>query len=45
MAQLVEVLLYSWEVAGSIPNAVIGIFNSHNPSSRTMVLLSTQPLT
>jgi hypothetical protein len=30
---------------GSIPDDVIGFFNSHNPSSRTMALGSTQPLT
>ena len=33
------------KVAGSIPNGVIGIFHSHNPSDRTMALGSTQPLT
>jgi hypothetical protein len=33
------------EVAGSIPNEFIGVFNSPNPSSRTMALGSTQPLT
>jgi hypothetical protein len=32
------------EVSGSISDGVIGIFNSYNPSSRTMVLASTQPL-
>jgi hypothetical protein len=44
---------YSWlrrcairrKVAGSIPNGVIGIFHWHNPSSRTMALGSTHPLT
>ena len=30
---------------GSIPDGVIGIFQWHNPSSRTMALGSTQPLT
>jgi hypothetical protein len=30
---------------GSIPDEVIGFFNLPNPSSRTMVLGSTQPLT
>ena len=45
MAHLVEVLLYSRKVAGSIPDGVIGIFNSHNPSGRTMALGLTQPLT
>jgi len=32
------------KVAGSIPDGVIGIFYSHNPSDRTMGLGSTQPL-
>ena len=32
-------------VAGSIPDGVIGIFHWHNPSGRTMALGSTQPLT
>jgi hypothetical protein len=35
----------SRKVAGSIPDEVIGIFNCPNPSSRTMALGSTQPLT
>ena len=30
---------------GSIPDGDIGIFHRHNPSDRTMVLGSTQPLT
>jgi hypothetical protein len=30
--------------AGSIPDEVIGIFNWHNPFSRTMALGSIQPL-
>ena len=38
-----------WEpyrkVAGSIPDGVIGIFHSHNPSDRTMALGSTLLLT
>jgi hypothetical protein len=33
------------KVAGSIPGDVIGIFNWHNPSGRTMTLGLTQPLT
>jgi len=33
------------QVAGSIPDGVIGIFQWHNSSGRTMVLGSTQPLT
>jgi len=32
-------------VAGSIPDGVTGIFHWHNPSGRTMALVSTQPLT
>jgi hypothetical protein len=32
-------------VAGSIPNEVTAVFNWCNPSSRTMALGSTQPLT
>jgi hypothetical protein len=32
------------QVSGSIPDGVIGIFQLHNPSGRTMVLGSTQPL-
>jgi hypothetical protein len=37
----------SRKVAGSIPDEVIGFFNwpASNPSSRTMALGSTQPLT
>jgi hypothetical protein len=33
------------QVVGSIPDGVIGIFQWHNPSSRTVALGSTQPLT
>jgi hypothetical protein len=35
----------SRNVAGSISDEVIGFFNRPNPSSRTMALGSTQPLT
>jgi len=35
----------SRKVAGSIPDGVIGIFHLRNPSSRTMALWLTQPLT
>jgi hypothetical protein len=35
----------SREVADSIPDEVIGFLNLPNPSSRTMALGSTQPLT
>jgi hypothetical protein len=34
----------SRKVASSIPDEVIGFFNWPNPSSRTMALGSTQPL-
>jgi hypothetical protein len=33
------------KIAGSITDEVIGFFNVPNPSSRTMALGSTQPLT
>jgi hypothetical protein len=36
---------YRRKVSGSIPNEVTGVFNLPNPSSRTMALESTQPLT
>jgi hypothetical protein len=35
----------SWKVAGSNPNGVIGFFSWPNPSSHTMALGSTRPLT
>jgi hypothetical protein len=35
----------SRNVAGSIPDGVIGIFHWHNGFGRTMTLGSTQPLT
>jgi hypothetical protein len=35
----------SRKVAGSIPDEIIGFFNRPYPSSRTMALGSTQPLT
>jgi hypothetical protein len=35
----------SRKVAGSIPDGVIGIFHSHNPSGRAMALGSTQSRT
>jgi hypothetical protein len=40
-----EALRYKPEGRGSIPNGVIGIFQVHNPSGRTMVLGLNQPLT
>jgi len=46
VAQLVETLHYKLEDSGaSIPGGVIGIFNWHNPSGRTLALRATQPLT
>jgi hypothetical protein len=33
------------KVAGSVPDEIIGFFNLPNPSSCTMALGSTQPLT
>jgi hypothetical protein len=38
-------IVTSRNVAGSIPDEVIEFFNWANPSSRTMTLWSTQPLT
>ena len=35
----------SRKVAGSIPDSVIGIFQRHNPSGRTLTVGLTQPLT
>jgi hypothetical protein len=35
----------SLKVAGSIPDVVLRFFKRHDPSSRTMALGSTQPLT
>jgi hypothetical protein len=45
VAQLVEVLCCTPQDHGSIPDEVIVFFNLPNPSSRTMALGSTQPLT
>ena len=44
MAQCLRHCAINRKVAGSIPDGVIGIFHSHNPSDRTMALGSTQPL-
>ena len=44
-ARLVEAQPTSRKVAGSIPEGVIGIFHSHNPSGRTVSMGPTQPLT
>ena len=35
----------NWNVAGSIPDGVTGIFQCLNPSGRTMALGSNPPLT
>ena len=45
VAQWLRCCATNRKVAGSIPDGVIGIFHSHNPSDRTMALGSTQPLT
>ena len=45
VAQWLRCCATNWKVAGSIPDGVIGIFQGHNPSDRTMALWSTQPLT
>jgi hypothetical protein len=41
---VVKALRYNRQVAGSIPDGVIGIFQLHNPTGRTMALGSTQPV-
>ena len=45
MAQWLRCCATNRKVAGLIPDGVIGIFNWHNPSDRTMILGATQPLT
>jgi len=45
MAQWLRHYATNRQVAGSIPDGVIEIFHSHNPSGRTMALGSTQSLT
>jgi hypothetical protein len=45
VAQWLRYCATNRKVAGSIPDPLIGIFHSHNPSDRTMALGSTQPLT
>jgi hypothetical protein len=45
VAQLVEALRYKPAGRGSIADGVTGILIWHNPSDRTMVLGSTQPVT
>jgi hypothetical protein len=45
VAQWLRHCARSRKVAGSIPDAVNGVFHWHNPSGRTMALGSTQPLT
>jgi hypothetical protein len=43
----INIVIYatSWKVAGPISDEVNGFFNWPNPSSRTMALGSTNPLT
>jgi hypothetical protein len=43
--ELVEALCFKPEDHGSIPDKIFGYFNGPNPSSHTMALGSTQPLT
>jgi hypothetical protein len=45
LAYWVEVCATSRKVVGSIPDGVIDVFYCLNPSSRTMALGSTEPLT
>jgi hypothetical protein len=45
VAQWLRHCATNWKGAGSIPNGVIGIFHWCNPSSCTMALRFTQPLT
>jgi hypothetical protein len=45
VAQLIEALCYKPKSRGFDPDEVIGFSNWPNPSSRTMALGSTQPLT
>jgi hypothetical protein len=45
VAQPVKAMLQSEKITGTIPDAVIGFFNLPYPSSCTMALGSTEPLT
>ena len=45
VAQWLRCCATNGKVVGSIPDGVIEIFHCYNPSDRTMVLGSTQPLT
>ena len=45
MAQWLRHFATNGKAAGSIPDGVIGIFHSHNPSDRNMGLGSTEPAT
>jgi hypothetical protein len=45
VAQLLRHCATNRKVTGSIPDGAIGIFRWHNPSSRTLALRLTQPLT
>jgi hypothetical protein len=45
VVKLFEALCKKPEFVGSIPDDVIGIFHSHNPSGLAVALGSTQPVT
>jgi len=45
VAQWLRYCAMNRKVTGSIPDGVIVIFHRHNPSDRTLVLGSNQPLT
>ena len=45
VAQWLRHFATNGKAAGSIPDGVIGIFHSHNPSDRNMGLGSTEPAT
>jgi len=44
VAQWLRCCATNQKVAGTIPDGVIGSFHWHNPSDRTMALVSTHPL-
>jgi hypothetical protein len=45
VAYLAGKLKTSQKVTGSIPSVIIGFFNWHSPSNRTVAFGLTQPLT
>jgi hypothetical protein len=45
LREIIAIYRENHKVVGSIPDEVIGFFNWPNPSSRTMAIGSTQPLT